>query len=68
MERPTDVSGVQSIMGTVGYLAKFMPRLSEVSRPLTKLTQNNTEFFWEQIYDKAFSRTNVMVTITPLLR
>ena len=31
IEKPTDVAAVQRIMGTVGYLAKFLPRLSEVS-------------------------------------
>lgn len=41
MERPTDVSGVQRIMGTVNYLAKFLPRLSEVSEPLRLLTRRN---------------------------
>ena len=44
MERPTDVTGVQRIMGTVGYLAKFLPRLSEVSLPLRQLTKKGTEF------------------------
>jgi len=44
MERPTDVTGVQRIMGTVGYLAKLPPRLSEVSQPLRQLTKKGTEF------------------------
>lgn len=42
MERPTDIAGVQRIMGTVGYLAKFLPRLSEVSQPLRQLTKKGT--------------------------
>lgn len=41
MERPTDVSGVQRIMATVNYLAKSLPRLSEVSEPLRLLTRKN---------------------------
>lgn len=35
------LSGVQRIMGTVNYLAKFLPRLSEVSEPLRLLTRRN---------------------------
>lgn len=35
------VSGVQRIMGTVNYLAKFLPKLSEVSEPLRLLTRRN---------------------------
>ena len=62
MERPTDVTGVQRIMGTVGYLAKFLPRLSEVSQPLRQLTKKGTEFLWDEIHDRAFSRIKEMVT------
>ena len=68
MERPTDVTGVQRIMGTVGYLAKFLPRLSEVSQPLRQLTQKGTEFLWDEIHDRAFNRIKEMVTTPPLLK
>ena len=36
MERPTSV---QRIMGTINYLAKFLPMLSDVSGPLQQLTK-----------------------------
>ena len=54
MERLTDVSGVEDIMGTVGYLAKFLPRLSEVSSlsdSLPKGIQNSsgTKFMTEHL-------------------
>ena len=68
MERPTDVAGVQRIMGTVGYLAKVLPRLSEVSQPLRQLTKKGTEFLWVEIHDRAFNRGKEMVTAPPLLK
>ena len=68
MEKPIDITGVQRIMGTVGYLAKFLPRLSEVSEPLRQLTKKETEFTWKGIHDRAFSRINQMVTAPPLLK
>ena len=55
-------------MGTVGYLAKFLPRLSEVSQPLRQLTQKGTEFLWDEIHDRAFNRIKEMVTAPPLLK
>ena len=39
LQRSMNVSGVQRIMGTVNYLAKFLPGLSEVSEPLRLLTR-----------------------------
>ena len=68
MERPTDVTGVQRIMGTVGYLTKLLPRLSEVSEPLRQLTKKKTEFPWDKAHDRAFCRIKEMVTAPPLLK
>jgi len=68
MERLTDVAGVQRIMGTVGYLAKVLPRLSEVSQPLKQLTKKGKEFLWVEIHDRAFNRSKEMVTAPPLLK
>ena len=68
MERQTDVTGVQWIMGTVGYLAKFLLRLSEVSQPLRQLTEKGIEFLWDKVHDRAFSRIKEMVTAPPLLK
>lgn len=62
------MTSVLRIMGTVGYLAKFLPRLSEVSQPLRQLTKKGTEFLWDEIHDRAFSRIKEMVTAPPLLK
>ena len=62
MDRPIDLTSVQRIMGTVGYLAKFLPRLSEVSEPLRQLTKKKAEFPWDKVYDGASCRIKEMVT------
>jgi len=46
MPRPTDVKGLLRFNGTVQYLAKFLPHLSEMSHPLRQLTVKNTEWIW----------------------
>ena len=67
MERRTVLSGVQLILGTVN-LAKFLPRLSEVSQPLRLLTKKDTEFLRDEIHDTAFNRIEEMVTVSPVLK
>ena len=37
MQPPTNVAGVRRVVGTVNYLAKFLPHLSEVSDPLCQV-------------------------------
>ena len=68
MERPTNVTGVLRIVGTVDYLEKFLPRLSEVSQPLRQLTKKATEFLLDEIHDRAFSKIKEMLTAPPLLK
>jgi len=40
MPRPTDVQGVQRLIGVVTYLSKFLPQLSTVCEPLRHLTDS----------------------------
>ena len=39
MPKPTDVAGVQRLLGMTQYLAKFLPHLSDLTKPLRELTQ-----------------------------
>ena len=43
MPNPTDVPGVQRLLGLAQYLAKFLPHLSDITKPLRDLTRNDTE-------------------------
>ena len=47
MPNPTDVPGVQRLLGLAQYLAKFLPHLSDITKPLRDLTRNDTEWVWE---------------------
>ena len=40
MPNPTDVPGVQRLLGLAQYLAKFLPHLSDITKPLRDLTRN----------------------------
>ena len=47
MPNPTDAPGVQRLLGLAQYLAKFLPHLSDITKPLRDLTRNDTEWVWE---------------------
>ena len=46
MPAPTDKAGVQRLLGLAQYLSKFLPRLSDITKPLRELTQNDVQWFW----------------------
>ena len=67
MPTPTDVAGVQCLLGFAQYLSKFLPHLSDVTKPLRDLTQKETVWTREQPQQKALDTLKQMVTNTPVL-
>ncbi|KAK3108602.1 hypothetical protein FSP39_011752 [Pinctada imbricata] len=68
MPNPVDVAGVRRFVGFVTYLAKFLPKLSEICEPLRRLTQKNVEWHWTDQHEKAISKVKQLVTSDPLLQ
>ena len=67
MPRPTDVQGVQRLIGVVTYLAKFLPQLSTVCEPLRRLTDSQAVFDWLPQHE-AFIKNKELITQAPVLR
>lgn len=68
MPLPTDVKAVQRFVGFVTYLAKFLPRLSEVCEPLRRLMDKDAVWHWLPKHDAAVKEVKQLVTTTPVLR
>ena len=47
LDVPTTVKGVRSYLGLAGYYRNCIPKCSSISRPLTKLTRENTRVYWD---------------------
>ena len=56
------------LLGFINYLAKFLPRLSEVAQPLRNLTLTNAQFMWSEQHDKAFDELKKLVANHPVLK
>ena len=54
MEEPKDLSELQTFMGLVQYLGKFIPNLSEVTAPLRQLLGNDVIWHWEAEQQQSF--------------
>ena len=68
MPQPADVAGVQRLLGMVQYLAKFLPHLSDITKPIRDLTQKDVAWVWDQAQEKAFATLKEAITSTPVLR
>ena len=54
MPPPTDLTEVRRFLGFVGYYRKFIPKYSDIARPLTNLTRKGTPFEWSKACQAAF--------------
>ena len=55
MPRPTDVKSLLRFNGTVQYLAKFLPGLSDMAHPLRQLSRKDAKWVWSETQEKAWS-------------
>ncbi len=68
MPRPEDPKAVPRLMGSINYLSKFLPRLSELSEPLRRLTQKDIEWHWESQQEDAFHSIMKLISTAPVLK
>lgn len=44
---PSNKAEVRGLLGSLQFVARFIPNFSEVTRPLVELTRKNAQFLWE---------------------
>ena len=54
MTKPRSPKEIKQCLGLTGYYRKFIPRFSDISRPLTKLLSHDCEFNWDNTCDISF--------------
>ena len=68
MPQPEDVAAIQRLLGLAQYLSKFLPHLSDITKPLRELTQKDTDWLWGPAQQNAFETLKRAVSSTPILR
>ena len=64
---PTNPKEVKQFLGLIGYYRKFIPRFSDLTRPLNALTRKETVFEWTQICQEAFELLKSSLMTEPIL-
>ncbi|KAI0492241.1 hypothetical protein KFK09_026510 [Dendrobium nobile] len=65
--RPTTVFEVRSFLGMAGYYRKFVKGFSQISTPLTRLTQKSVAFVWTPECEASFQKLKDCLTSAPVL-
>ena len=68
MRRPTDVKGVQRLVGLANYLTRFLKKLADICEPLRQLTRKDAEWHWSDVHESAFKKIKEAASQAPVLR
>lgn len=68
MPVPENKPDLQTFLGFVQYLGKFMPNMSAVSAPLRKLVEQDSEWIWSDEQNASFETLRQMASNAPVLR
>lgn len=63
---PKNVKQVKSFLGLTGYYRKFVPKYSDIAKPLTNLTKV-TEWSWSDECKQAYDTLVTHITSSPIL-
>lgn len=67
MKDPEDRGELETVLGMLAYLAKFIPRLSELTAPLRKMKTSET-WNWDVESKQAFTNVKKALTSTDVLK
>ncbi|GKB51331.1 putative reverse transcriptase domain-containing protein [Tanacetum coccineum] len=64
---PTTPTEVRQFLGLAGYYRRFIKGFSKIAKPLTKLTQKNKNYVWNEEQESAFQLLKQKLCEAPIL-
>ena len=58
---------VKQFLGLIGYYHKFVPRFSDLAKPLNDLTRKNVAFQWTHVCQESFEMLKTSLMTEPIL-
>ena len=67
MPPPKTPKEIKQFLGLIGYYQKFVPRFSDLARPLNTLTRKDVPFDWTPICQESFELLKTSLMTEPIL-
>nr|GEY97514.1 reverse transcriptase domain-containing protein [Tanacetum cinerariifolium] len=67
LPHPTTIKGIRSFLGHVGFYRRFIQDFSKIARPMTRLLEKDTSFFFSKECVEAFQTLKRKLTEAPIL-
>jgi len=66
MPSPTNKKGVERLLGTINYLAKFILNMSTITHPIRVLLKSDVTFCWDKFQEQAFDKIKSILSAEPI--
>ena len=66
-ERPKSVFKIRSFLGLARYCRRFIEDFFRLAAPMTRLTQKEVKFVWDDSFERAFQELKRRLTSAPIL-
>ena len=67
LQTPKSKKELQSALGMINYLTRFVPGAQTILAPLNALLKDTTAWYWDHRQEEAFSRIKKMIATGPVL-
>nr|GEW39404.1 reverse transcriptase domain-containing protein [Tanacetum cinerariifolium] len=67
LPHPTTIKGIHSFLGHAGFYRRFIQYFSKIARPMTRLLEKDTPFFFSKECIEAFQTLKKKMTEVPIL-
>ena len=64
---PTTVKGIKSFLGHAGFYRRFIRDFSKIARPLCRLLEKDTKFYFDEPCQKAFEEIKSRLVEAPIM-
>ena len=64
---PTTVKGIRSFLGHAGFYRRFIRDFSNIARPLCRLLEKDTKFYFDESCHKAFEEIKSRLVEAPIM-
>ena len=65
---PHNKKGMQSFMGIINFVGRFVPDFAQIIRPLQQMVKQSVQFKWIDVEKNAFSKIKTVLAHAPSLK
>ena len=65
---PHNKKGMQSFMGTINFVRRFVPDFSQIVKPLQQMVKQSVQFKWTDVEKNAFNKIKTAIALAASLK